>query len=157
MDDLYDLGIVTLRGVELFTALKKLTCWGNPIAALDVGKNAKLEELSCYDCQLEALDLSPYLDERIEELDVGGESGPGARPCAFDWVLDVRAQCAEYGAAFSYHQTGALLIKDGREYRIPRKYQRRQARKALLELAETDPAAETAEDGLPDKKTEKNT
>ena len=70
MDDLYDLGIVTLRGVELFTALKKLTCWGNPIAALDVGKNAKLEELSCYDCRLEALDLSK--NAALDSLDCSG-------------------------------------------------------------------------------------
>ena len=70
----------------------------------------------------------------VESVSVGGESGPDARPCDFAWVLDVRAQCAARGVAFSYHQTGARLVKDGREYRIPRARQHEQARKAALDL-----------------------
>ena len=64
-----------------------------------------------------------------------GESGPDARPCDFQWVLDLRRQCIENGAAFSYHQTGARLIKDGKEYQIPRKLQHTQARKAHLDFS----------------------
>ncbi len=91
---------------------------------------------------LSAVDLRPFFAQYsdahgrplIRAVSVGGESGPDARPCDFDWVLDLHAQCAAYGVRFSYHQTGARLIKDGREYRIPRPQQHTQARKARLDL-----------------------
>lgn len=70
----------------------------------------------------------------IESVSVGGESGPEARPCNYAWVLDVHMQCVEEGISFSYHQTGARLIKGGREYNIPREYQHEQAHKARLDF-----------------------
>ncbi len=87
---------------------------------------------------LTPVDLRKYLCEdggrAIESVSVGGESGPDARPSDYAWVLDVRDQCALYGVAFSYHQTGARLIRGGREYRIPRARQREQAKKAGIDL-----------------------
>lgn len=76
------------------------------------------------------LDLSAYLDDVIEEVSVGGESGVNVRPCDYDWVLDIRRQCMEKDVPFVFHQTGAYLIKDGRQYRIHRKFQHTQAKKA---------------------------
>ncbi|MBR3289553.1 MAG: DUF5131 family protein [Clostridia bacterium] len=78
---------------------------------------------------LSPIDLSPYLGG-IEAVSVGGESGPGARVCDFDWVLDLHRQCVAARVAFSFHQTGARFRKDGRIYRIPRRLQHQQARKA---------------------------
>ncbi len=83
---------------------------------------------------LESVDLLPYLDGRISEVSVGGESGPDARTCDYDWVLDIRRQCAAAGTAFHFHQTGACFRKDGRIYRIPRNQQGIQARKAGIDL-----------------------
>ncbi len=86
---------------------------------------------------LTRVDLRPWFARcpgGIEKVSVGGESGPEARPCAYAWVLDVRGQCAENGVRFFYHQTGARLIKDGKEYRIPRERQQEQARRAGLDL-----------------------
>ena len=84
---------------------------------------------------LEQVNLRPYLSSgRIESVSAGGESGPDARPCDFSWVLDLRAQCVDNSVAFSYHQTGARLIKDGREYLIPRNRQHEQAGKAGLDF-----------------------
>ena len=86
---------------------------------------------------LSAVDLRPYFREYpgfIESVSVGGESGQDARACDFSWVLDVQRQCKENGAAFSYHQTGARLIKDGKEYLIPRSRQHSQAAKAGLDI-----------------------
>ena len=84
---------------------------------------------------LEQVDLGPYLSAgSIGSVSAGGESGPDARPCDFSWVLNLRSQCAENGVAFSYHQTGARLIKDGREYLIPRNRQHEQAKKAGLDF-----------------------
>ncbi len=82
---------------------------------------------------LERIDLSPYLGSDIEEVSVGGESGASARPCDYDWVLDLRAQCVVHQVPFCFHQTGAYLIKDGKQYRIRRGYQIPQARKAGID------------------------
>ena len=80
-----------------------------------------------------AIDLIPYLDETIDEVSVGGESGAEARPCNYDWILDIREQCISKDVAFRFHQTGARFIKDGRLYRVPRCYQLSQAHKADID------------------------
>ena len=47
---------------------------------------------------------------------VGGESGPGARPMAPDWVRSIRDQCAEQDVAFFFKQWGGTRKKQaGRE------------------------------------------
>lgn len=86
---------------------------------------------------LESIDLSPYLKGGIEEVSCGGESGPDARVCDYDWVLSLRDQCAAAGVRFHYHQTGARLRKDGRIYEIPRRLQSEQARRAGIDLPGT--------------------
>ncbi len=87
---------------------------------------------------LSSIDLSPYLDRaRIESVCAGGESGEGARECDFDWVLGIRAACFAAGVRFSYHQTGALLRRDGVLYRIPRSQQHAQAVRAGIDVSAT--------------------
>ncbi|MDE5751832.1 MAG: phage Gp37/Gp68 family protein [Duncaniella sp.] len=82
---------------------------------------------------LERVDLRPWLDPSlINEVTVGGESGKYARPLHFDWVTDMQRQCNECGVAFTFHQTGSYLVKDGRQYHIPREHQHSQAKKAGL-------------------------
>lgn len=86
------------------------------------------------------VNLRPYFHDYpgiIEAVSVGGESGPDARPCDYSWVLDAHMQSVENGVAFSYHQTGAKLIKGGKKYDIPREHQHEQAHKAHLDY---DPA-----------------
>ena len=85
---------------------------------------------------LSAVNLRPYFrnyPDQIKSVSVGGESGPDARPCYYEWVLDLHRQCLDYDIGFSYHQTGARLIKDGKLYNIPRKLQHEQAWKAGLD------------------------
>ena len=79
---------------------------------------------------LEHMDISAYIDEEIEEVSVSGESGADARPCNYEWVLDIRRQCIEKIVPFRFHQTGAHFIKDGKMYYVKRKYQLSQAAKA---------------------------
>jgi len=79
------------------------------------------------------LDISNYLDSSIEQVSVGGESGTNARACNYDWVLSIQKQCVEKDVPFRFHQTGALLIKDGKQYSIPRKFQHSQAHKAGID------------------------
>jgi len=81
---------------------------------------------------LEAIDLKKYLDSSIEQVSVGGESGNSARVCDYEWILDIRQQCLDADVPFWFHQTGAYFRKDGRIYRIRRKFQHTQARKANI-------------------------
>ncbi len=54
----------------------------------------------------------PSLDlSGIDWVIVGGESGPGARPMAEQWVLDIRASCATTGVAFFFKQWGGVNKK----------------------------------------------
>ncbi|WP_032093164.1 DUF5131 family protein [Necropsobacter rosorum] len=83
---------------------------------------------------LTPLDLSSYLTGEIEKVIVGGESGDNARPCRYDWVLAIRETCLAKNVAFTFKQTGANFIKDGKHYRIPRKIQQSQAKKAGIDV-----------------------
>lgn len=83
---------------------------------------------------LERIDISRFLDESIEEVSVGGESGYHARPCNYDWILDIREQCINKNIPFRFHQTGANFIKDGKVYKIKRALQRPQAHKANIDF-----------------------
>ena len=80
---------------------------------------------------LERIDMSKYLSEEVEIVSCGGESGPNARVCDFEWVKDIKRQAEEKGIDFYYHQTGANLIVNGKLYHIARKYQHSQAKKAF--------------------------
>lgn len=84
---------------------------------------------------LEQVNLRDYLDPAlIEGVSVGGESGKYARPLDFNWVIDIHNQCREAGIPFRFHQTGSYLIKDGKQYHIPREHQHSQAKKAGLDF-----------------------
>lgn len=82
---------------------------------------------------LEAISLDRYLCDRIEGVTVGGESGPNARLCRYDWVLDIARACRAAGVPFHFKQTGARFEKDGRLYHIPRREQHDQARRAGID------------------------
>lgn len=101
---------------------------------LPIYKEAKIKhKMIICEPLLSKINLSPYLDNTIEEVFVGGESGNEARICNYDWVLDIRAQCIEAGVPFSFRQTGARLQKDGKIYRIRREFQHVQAKKAGID------------------------
>lgn len=87
---------------------------------------------------LENTDIRPYLEKYHDTIDLvscGGESGYDARLCDFDWVLDARNQCVQYGVAFRFHQTGYNFRKDGRVYHISNRLdQMSQAAKAGIDF-----------------------
>ena len=82
---------------------------------------------------LEAVDFHGKLGG-IERITVGGESGLNARPCHYEWVLDVRRQCWEAGIGFHFKQTGGNFHKDGKHYRLPHRVQLSQAARAGIDL-----------------------
>ncbi len=67
---------------------------------------------------LEAVDLKPgwlrwpgtMLDHALDWVIVGGESGPGARPCDVEWIRSIVEQCVEAGTACFVKQIGANAI-----------------------------------------------
>ena len=82
---------------------------------------------------LEAVDFHGKLGG-IERITVGGESGLNARPCHYEWVLDVRRQCREADIGFHFKQTGGNFHKDGKHYRLPHRVQLSQAARAGIDL-----------------------
>ena len=90
----------------------------------------KHKEIIC-EPLLSEIHIEKYLESgQIEHLTCGGESGPRARVCNYDWVLSLREQCINHQVSFFFKQTGANFMKDGKVYQIERKNQLRQARKA---------------------------
>jgi protein gp37 len=47
----------------------------------------------------------------VQWVIVGGESGPGARPIAKEWVTDIRDQCLTAGVSFFFKQWGGINKK----------------------------------------------
>lgn len=80
------------------------------------------------------INLEPYLNPEIKEVVVGGESGNNARLCDYDWVLKIRNQCLKKGVGFTFKQTGANFKKGNKIYKISRKYQSSQAKKAEIDI-----------------------
>ena len=66
--------------------------------------------------------IDRYLaDGQIEQVICGGENYDGARPCDFDWVKSLRAECAAHDVTFVFIETGTVFVKDGKTYRMPSK------------------------------------
>ena len=83
---------------------------------------------------IEQINILKYLNrELIEEVSAGGESGKYARPLDFNWVLNLKNQCIEANVPFNFHQTGSYLIKDGKQFHIPRPMQHSQAHRANVD------------------------
>ena len=76
--------------------------------------------------------------ENIEQITVGGESGNHARICNYDWVLNIRNQCIENKISFHFKQTGAVFEMNNKVYKIPRKWQINQAKKANIDVIFSD-------------------
>lgn len=86
-------------------------------------------------CQplIEPIELEPYLDG-IELVVVGGESDKDARPLDYQWVLDIRRDCAAHGVHFEFRQCGTHFIKDGQQYTLNVRTLCAQARLANINL-----------------------
>jgi protein gp37 len=54
----------------------------------------------------------------IEQGICGGENYDGARPCNYDWVKRLRAECERYDVSFTFIETGTKFIKDNRIYTL---------------------------------------
>jgi len=78
----------------------------------------RIDHLRKTDAHIKFLSIEPLLGpipnldlEGIDWVIVGGESGPGARPMAAEWVLDIRNQCHRAGVPFFFKQWGGVNKK----------------------------------------------
>ncbi|GAA4653409.1 DUF5131 family protein [Anaerocolumna aminovalerica] len=81
---------------------------------------------------LEKINILDFLDDTIECVVVGGESGSNVRPLDYEWVLDIREQCIKKNVSFEFRQLGSIFIKDGNTYKVSRQNLCAQARKATI-------------------------
>ncbi len=101
---------------------------------------------------LSEINMEKYLSTGlIEHVTCGGESGDKARPCDFRWIQEVRRECICCGVPFTFKQTGAVFIKDGKVYHIQRKDQISQARKSGYSYIPRAGLGETITYRLPDR------
>jgi len=90
-------------------------------------KSAPVRFLSCEPLLSDLKDLDLF---NIDWVIVGGESGNQARPMKKEWVLNIKRQCEEQGAAFFFKQWGTWgedgvkrskkangSLLDGKEYK----------------------------------------
>jgi protein gp37 len=62
---------------------------------------------------LSPINLRPHLAAvKPERLTVGGESGPSARVCCLEWVLDLHRQSLDYKVPFWFKQTGSNFVDE---------------------------------------------
>lgn len=67
------------------------------------------------DCGCRGMPVDPWMIYGVNLVIVGGESGPGARPCSVEWVRDIVRQCAEANVACFVKQLGANVEIDHAE------------------------------------------
>lgn len=85
----------------------------------DRPRKTRIDELRKTPAKVRFLSLEPLLED-LGELDlrgirwviVGGESGPGARPCNVDWVRSIVGQCRAAGVPCFVKQLGSIGVSE---------------------------------------------
>ena len=103
-----------LKGKLRFAAEQPHIWWGVSVENRKHGL-PRVDLLRDMPAQVRFLSIEPLLEhlgplnlKGINWVIVGGESGPGARPMAADWVRDIRAQCRRAKVAFFFKQWGGV-------------------------------------------------
>jgi protein gp37 len=138
--------VLTKRGGRLAALAPKLpwppNVWQGVTveSAAQLGRIAQLQQIPA---AVRFLSLEPLLGpipvlplEGIDQVILGGESGPAARLLQPDWVRGIRDQCQRRGVAFFFKQWGGFFPKakgdtlDGRQWKeTPRPWLRTRSQK----------------------------
>ena len=112
--------IRSLTGIEYFTALQTLKCYGNLLTSLDISGNTALKSLDCAKNQLAALDVSQNTaletldcaDNQLAALDVSQNTALESLDCADNQLttLDVSQNTALESLNCADNQLTALDI-----------------------------------------------
>jgi hypothetical protein len=118
--DVSGMTIKSLKGIENFTALTTLWCYGTFLTSLDISKNTVLTELQCHSNQLTFLDVShnTALEElhcfsnKITTLDVSKNTALKMLSCSSNQLtsLDVSKNLALTGLTCSNNQLTSLDV-----------------------------------------------
>lgn len=111
--------------IEAFYKLQlAFKSWPWPLPNIQLGVSVedrstlhRIDQLRETPAALRFLSLEPLLED-LGELDlrgigwciVGGESGPGARPCRVEWIRSVVKQCAAAGTSCFVKQLGSRAV-----------------------------------------------
>jgi protein gp37 len=111
-----------------FAAEQDNIWWGGSVEDRQYGL-PRIEHLRQAPARVRFLSIEPLLEDLggidlsgITWVIVGGESGPGARPMAPEWVFSIREQCRAQGVPFFFKQWGGVRkakngrLLDGRTY-----------------------------------------
>ena len=101
------------RMVEYFkTRLVPQNVWLGVTVECQNSKS-RIDDLRGLNAQVKFLSCEPLIEdlgfmnlEGIDWIIVGGESGPLARPMMLDWVVNIKQQVEQQGAAFFFKQWG---------------------------------------------------
>ena len=103
-----------LKGKLRFASSQKNIWWGVSVENRKHGL-PRLEHLREAPAQVRFLSIEPLLEDLgtfslkgISWVIVGGESGPGARPMAKEWVLSIRDLCRRAQVPFFFKQWGGV-------------------------------------------------
>ena len=90
------------------------------VSVEDLSARTRIEHLRNAPATIRFLSIEPLLGpvgtidlQGISWVIVGGESGPNARELRFEWVRDIRDQCAQAGVPFFFKQWGGRTPKAG--------------------------------------------
>jgi protein gp37 len=118
--------VLTKRSERLLALNPEIDWPGNVWMGVSVEQEDyayRIEHLRQTDSYVKFLSLEPLLGPLpnlglggVDWVIVGGESGPGARPMAKEWVIDIRDQCLAAGVPFFFKQWGGFRRRQaGRE------------------------------------------
>ena len=78
----------------------------------------KHKGIMCAPC-IGPVSIQKYLPEQqIEQVLCDGENYGGTRPCHYEWVKQLRDECAAHNVTFVFCSTGRRFVKDGKLYTI---------------------------------------
>ena len=111
-----------LKGRLRFAAGRLHIWWGTSVENRKHGL-PRVDLLRSAPAEVRFLSIEPLLEDLgrfnldgISWAIVGGESGPGARPMAADWVRNIRRQCKQAHVPFFFKQWGGVRKSEtGRE------------------------------------------
>ena len=111
-----------LKGKLRFAATQSHIWWGVSVENKQHGL-PRIDLLRSAPAAVRFLSIEPLLEDLgtfsldgISWAIVGGESGPGARPMAAEWVHNIRRQCKRAKVAFFFKQWGGVRKSEtGRE------------------------------------------
>jgi protein gp37 len=117
----HDFQVLTKRSARLARLESKISWPNNVWMGVSVESTKytfRINHLRATNATIKFLSLEPLLGplegidlSQIDWVIVGGESGPGARPCEPNWVLSIRNQCEDANVPFFFKQWGGFNKK----------------------------------------------